>query len=325
MNQPRNIFKQEFIDLQIEMAWRQWSALGVNANTPPERKRVIDPEALLAYTLSIGPNDRRLLEATLEWINEHSGWLSVSRLKAVLSLFCRPDAPLNEGIIAPEILAVFKEVIASQGPRWRSIVSFVHKQIEASGSNVTIKGFKPRGVLGALSFQQPVLAELQLRAIFGVEARASVFVFLLFNDEGNSNSIAKAIFADQGNVYKILEKWVSAGIIVKASGYKAATYSLAEKTRWLNLLGLDKELLFLNWMHTFHVLGKISTALSKQLWASDNYLMASFFRDVLSDLQPLAKQLKVGLPEPALSPGDKFFEPFSRLLIRLVNELIESK
>ena len=181
--------------------------------------------------------------------------------------------------------------------------------------------FKPRGVLGAINFRQPALAELQLRAIFGVEARASVFVFLLFNEDGNSNSIAKDIFADQGNVYKILEKWTCAGMVVKSSGHKTATYSLANKAKWLSLLGLDKKLMFLNWMRTFHVLGKISTALNKPPWATDKYLMASLFRDITPDLQPLAKQLKINLPEPTLHPGAEFYEPFSRALMKLVSDL----
>ncbi len=321
MNQPRNIFKQEFIDLQIEMAWRQWSALGINANTPPEKKRVIDPEALLAFTLSIGLNDKRLLQATLEWLSKYGNWLSVSRLKTALSLFCRPDGPINEGVISPEILTSLKEVIEPQGPRWRSIVRFVDKQTKASVSNSQSMSFKTRDILRPLNFQQPVLAELQLRAIFGVEARASVFTFLLFNDDGNSNSIAKDIFADQGNVYKILEKWVKAGIVVKVSGHKTTAYSLAEKTKWFSLLELDKSSLFLNWIYTFHVLGKITMALNKQPWAKDNYLMASLFREVTPDLRHMAKQLKISLPEPTRYPGAEFFEPFSRALLRFVSAL----
>ncbi len=323
MGQSLNNFKQEFVDSQIEIAWRQWSAIGISANTPLERKRVIDPEALLVFTLSIGPHDKRLFETTLEWLCKYSDWLSVSRLKAALSLFCQPNHPMNEGIIAPEVLAVFKEVIEPQGPRWRSIVRFIDKQTKPRESSSLSINLKPRGVLEPINFRRPVLVELQLRAIFGVEARASVFVFLLFNDDGNSNSIAKAIFADQGNVYKILEKWVNAGIVVKASGYKTTTYSLTEKNDWLNLLGLDSELMFLNWMHTFHVLSRITAVLNKKPWATDDYLAASFFRDVMSDLRTVAKQLEISLPEPTRYPGAKFFEPLSHALIKVVNEMIE--
>ncbi len=316
-----NKFKQEFIDLQLELLWRQWSALGVIANTPSEGKRVIDPEALLAYTLSIGLYDKRLLQATLEWLNQYGDWLSVSRLKSALSLYCRPDAPLGEGIIPNETLTLFTEVIVQQGPRWKSVIGLVNKQTKGSGSGREPINFEPRGVLGAINFRQPALVELQLRAIFGVEARASVLVFLLFNEDGNSNSIAKDIFADQGNVYKILEKWTHAGIVVKASGHKTATYSLADKTKWFSLLGLDKKLMFLNWMRAFHVLGKISTALNKRPWATDKYLMASLFRDITSDLQLLAKQLKINLPEPTLYPGAELYEPFGRTVMKLVSDL----
>ena len=321
MSQLLNKFKQEFIDLQLEMLWRQWSALGVIANTPPERKRVIDPEALLAYTLSIGPYDKRLFQASLEWLSEYGDWLSVSRLKTALSLYFRPDAPLSEGIIPIETLNLFNEVIEQQGTRWRSIARLTSEQTKSKGSNRPPMNFEPRGVLGTINFRQPTLVELQLRAIFGVEARADAFVFLLFNEDGNSNSIAKDIFADQGNVYKFLEKWACAGIVVKASGHKTGTYSLADKTKWFSLLGLDKKLIFLNWMRAFHVLGKISTALDKPPWATDKYLIASLFRDITSDLQPLAKQFKVNLPEPTLHPGAELYEPFSRALMRLCSDL----
>ncbi len=323
MNQSLNEFKQEFIDLQIEMLWRQWSALGVSANVPSEQKRVLDPEALLAYTLSVGPRDKRLFHAAIEWLDKNGDWLSISRLKTALSLFCRPDDPAGEGIISAEALSLFKEVIEHQGPRWRSIVNLVNEQIKSETSSAPPMNLRPRGVLGPINFRQPALAVLQLRAFFGIEARADVFVFLLFNEDGNSNSVAKDIFADQGNVYKILEKWAGAGIVAKTSANRIATYSLANKTKWLNLLGLDKKLIFLNWMHALHVLGKISTTLNRQPWATDSYLTSSLFRDVLSDLTPLAKQLKIDLPEPTLHPGAEFYEPLSRTLIRLVSNLID--
>lgn len=321
MNQSPNKFKQEFIDAQLEVLWRQWSALGVAGNTSPEQKRVIDAEALFAYTLSIGSHDKRLLHAALEWLNQYSDWLSVSRLRTAASLLCRPDAPLNQGIISIQNLTLFKNVIEHQKPRWASVIKLLNEQEIGRAPSRPPVGFKSRGILGPVNLRQPALAQLRLRGIFGVEARADIFLFLLFNEDGNSNSIAKDIFADQGNVYKILEKWAAAGLVVKTSGHQTTAYSLADKAGWFNILGLDRKLVFLNWVRAFHALGRISIALDTLPWAADEYLLASLFRDITADLQPLAKQLKIDLPEPTGHPGAGYYKPFTRMLSRLVNDL----
>jgi len=63
----------------------------------------------------------------------------------------------------------------------------------------------------------------------GVDARTEILVYLLVNESGNSNSIAKEIFYNQKNVYTILEKWSRAQMVTKTSEQKIPGYSLNRK------------------------------------------------------------------------------------------------
>ena len=50
---------------------------------------------------------------------------------------------------------------------------------------------------------------------FGINARADVCLYLLANRHGSSNGIAREIGFDQKVVYRILERWVEAGVVDK--------------------------------------------------------------------------------------------------------------
>jgi hypothetical protein len=52
-----------------ELAWDQWSQLGISGAMPRQREeRPADPEALLLFTLEIGRTDPRLFDEVLDWL-----------------------------------------------------------------------------------------------------------------------------------------------------------------------------------------------------------------------------------------------------------------
>lgn len=57
-----------------DLAWDQWSQLGVSAAAPKRREeRAVDPEALLLLTLEVGRGVPRLFDEVL------TGWRSTNR------------------------------------------------------------------------------------------------------------------------------------------------------------------------------------------------------------------------------------------------------
>lgn len=323
MNQSLNEFKQKFIDLQLDMAWRQWTALGVAGRVEPERKRAIDVEALIVYTVSIGHLDKRLLTVAIEWLTKNDEWINLSRLMKVLALYRRPVETLNNPVLSTEAYEYLAETVSTLGKKWAGLAQKARPYSLASEARQAYATSQLRSAVSELRLQEPALLQLALRSTFGVSARAGVFEYLLLNADGNSNSIAKEIYADQKNVYNILDKWSQAGIVTKIVGKKTVTYSLARKDQWFTLLGVSKKLIFINWISVFHLFCRITLALEKPPWADDEYLLSSIFRDFLDDARPIARQLGLDVPEPTLYEGAKYFGPISVFLIRVVRTLMD--
>ncbi len=57
MNPSLKEFKGEYQSLLLDFLWRQWSALGVAGQTSRGGQRIVDPEALLLLTCTVGRYD----------------------------------------------------------------------------------------------------------------------------------------------------------------------------------------------------------------------------------------------------------------------------
>lgn len=65
-----------------ELAWDQWSQLGVSGAHPGQQEqRATDPEALLLFTLEIGRRDPRLFDEVVDWLALNEPLMSVHRLR----------------------------------------------------------------------------------------------------------------------------------------------------------------------------------------------------------------------------------------------------
>jgi len=66
----------------LELAWEQWSQLGVSAAPPTQREeRAADPEALLLFTLHVARHDPRLFDEALDWLALNTPLISTQRLR----------------------------------------------------------------------------------------------------------------------------------------------------------------------------------------------------------------------------------------------------
>lgn len=324
-------FKERFLEELITVHWKQWAALGVSSNIEPEQHRLIDLEALTASTLAIGLLDRRLFSTSVEWLIKNAEWASSARFKRIIKDHLKPLPNLNKPLIHSSVYDLFidllkkfdKQAIRFEMKRYESAKP---KQEEASKLHEYkqfFDSFRPRGVVtGPKRYQTPLL-QLQLRSLFGFDTRADIFLHLLFNESGNSNSIANEVYCDQKSVYRILETWAETEVVVKISGGKASFYSLRKKREWFQLLGLKEKDVptYLNWAKTFKLLDEIAKALSDSKYSNDKYLLSSFFRDILNEAQSVAKPMRIQFPEPFSYPGAEYFPPFAETMFKLVDSL----
>ena len=277
-------FREKFLDRLIQIHWRQWTSLGVASQIEEENNWIIDLEGLLSSTLFIGKFDKRLLSVSLEWINKNGEWLNSSRLKRIGNYFYKIDKRLNKHLVSQ---GVFEESQAK--------------------SRVT----EP-------NIQKPCLLPLYLRGVFGVNARVEVLLYLLLRHEGNSNQIAKEVYFDQKIVYRILERWTKAGLVEKEEGKK---YLLKNEQGFIKMLKLENVLHYINWVRTFLFFARILNALHTKPWSEDEYLLSSFFRDILGEAKIVGRSVDVSFPDGNLYKGSEYLHPFTTEVMKLLRKI----
>ncbi|NLE00596.1 MAG: hypothetical protein GX640_12055, partial [Fibrobacter sp.] len=68
----------KLIDIQLTHLWNQWTQLGVSGYGK-KSSHIIDPEALLLYSLEITRYDARLYDEILDWCFVNGEFLSIPR------------------------------------------------------------------------------------------------------------------------------------------------------------------------------------------------------------------------------------------------------
>ena len=320
-------FRQQFEEGLFEIHWRQWSALGVASHAEPEETRLIDLEALVVSTLTLGLRDLRLLHASLEWLLNHGAWLNLPRLKRIARIFMKPPialSPHTGPLLEPAVFDLLGKTLHQFGRKVWTVREpddpESHKTVPPEYAAI-FNNFHPRGIVTGPVMQRPPLLQLKLRGVFGVDARVEAFIYLLSHESGNSNAIAKEIFYNQRNIYQILETWHTAGVLTKVKGPKVGTLTLERKNEWLNTLGLTVMPVYVNWVNCFGLFNQILQAVSLPPWAEDAYMLSSFFRDILPEAQRLGRHLDTSVPEPDQYPGARYVPPFASKMLEVIGRL----
>ena len=317
-------FKEKFYNALLDIHWKQWAALGVTSHVKAEGKWIIDLEPLTVSTLTVGLHDKRLLSSSIEWLIKNGEWINLSRLKRIVKAFSERLPGLKEPPFYPEILELFVDTYnksARYKIKFGKIDSYKAEENVIKEYKNFFNNFKVRNVTTGPKLQLSSLIQLLLRNIFGVDAHTEILIYLLANESGNSNSIAKEIYYNQKNIYTILERWSRARMVTKMSEQKIPRYSLDRKKELLYAFGLKEIPKYINWTRTFLLLDRLSKALSTPPWSDDEYLLSSLFRDLFNESKSIGKSLGINMPEPAHYPGKQYFSPFALGVLSILKKL----
>jgi DNA-binding MarR family transcriptional regulator len=320
-------FKERFTQGFLEVQWKHWSALGVASHVEPEERWLIDIEALTLSTLVAGFQDTRLLNASIEWLVKNSDWLNLQRLKRIAKTFTAPLPKLSpriDSLLDPQVFILLGNTFKRFGQKaWteKGPGTWEFGKTSATRYEDFLSTFQMRNIVTDVMPQRPSLLQLRLRGILGIDARVEVLIYLLSNESGNSNAIAKEIFYDQKSVYRILEKWHKVGFLAKDKGPKIVTFTLEKRAEWLDLLSLREMPTYLNWVQVFRFLGQILKALSVSPWSEDEYMLSSLFRDLLDEAKHMRKYVHVSVPEPNQYPGSRYLVPFATAILDIIERL----
>ena len=236
----------------LEVAWRQWQALGASAalhsNDSRRLQSTIDPEALVLLSLVMIEDEQRLADLVHDWMVLNSDLLSVQRVKNLAKEYSEEtQARLKARLewLAEAVLRSGKDF------RWRSLIS---SDREGQRHGVVIRSGKPwavksRAVRAPLT--EPSTLLLRLRLGFGVGVKADVLGFLLgTRDEWIIiREIAEATAYSPVAVRRAVDDLAAARLVlvseVQPAGYRT------ERKDWVPLLRLHGPPVWLNWHQRF--------------------------------------------------------------------------
>jgi hypothetical protein len=317
--------RAEVVAALLELAWEQWSQLGVSAAPPEDReKRATDPEALLLFTLAIGRTDPRLFDEVLDWLALNAQLVSVHRLR---NLCANPtDRALVDSALDWVAGARRRERPAGAAHR-RSASTDVLEPLFPSLSRPRgdlDPAFSSHGLARARltasgksqrpSLHDPINFAFRLRRLLGVGVRAEVMRTLLtIRAPRFSGKVitASAGFA-QRNVREGLTQLHEAGVIDMVQVADDRHYS-ARTSHWATLLGLptDRDLpQHYDWIPAYRALTQILRWLQQPgLDELSPYLRASSARTLVTDIEYDLRWVRVP-PDVYTARGADFWDDF---------------
>lgn len=291
-------FSERLTHASLELAARQWKALGVRLAGPAhEGPEVLDPEALILFTAALGHADARVRDESLDWCVQQQRLVSVSRLKNL-----RADFPASAD---PDIDAYFTAVNA-HGGRWP-----VQAENPSAPDPFAVSG---KSALPRLD-QGAALLRLQLRALFGVTARAEL-ILALASETGQVRawSASDLTFTGYGkrNVALVLEELALSGLVSTIAVKNRTEYRIDRPARLSELVPALRAAQVPRWELRFAILSA-ARALAAEVEAKSPVLRAVEARRFVEVHGQAFAQL--GLRPPPVREPPRYFEELVRWLL----------
>jgi hypothetical protein len=278
-------FRDEFLELMLRFLWRHWSALGVAGRGAG--RQVVDPEALLLFTCSIGRFDARLFDEVIDWLLANERFVNVQRLKALLK---------TESLGGGAVMRALAELLAERGsPRkWRQLAGCPRAGdvaalfLKPDGTPLPAIGdpepsfarqgwLRPplirRGMSGSLPLGQPATLWLRLRAFFGVNARCEILLYLLLTGRGGSAEIATKTGLNRRTVQDAIREMAVSGLLTSQRLGRDRLYTLRSPQTWAELLGIESQPGWICWAPLISALEAIWSQLNNATIASRSPMM----------------------------------------------------
>lgn len=222
-------------DALVELAWSQWTALGVSGWRLASRGAdtadvAVDPEALILLTASLAHADPRLRDEATDWCVTFGRYVSKVRLKNLLRLD------------------------VADARAFHSFAATVngHARLGWPENGEQARPFKPTHRSKLAVRGEPAAIRVRARLIFGVSARAEILVLLASEQHSSSSAseIAERVSYGRRNVVEALDALLAVGLVRQVDAPGARRYGLADPTALHAILGGVPEH-FIDWGRSF--------------------------------------------------------------------------
>lgn len=232
-------FRARCLEAMLDLLWRQWCSLGVAGHSAPASStRLIDPEALVLATASVGRHEPRLFDEALDWLGSYGSLINLQRLKNLQQITALgDDAVINS-------IADWLVTHTSQ-PRWKTFAGRGRKSATVqplfigAGSPAARKSdaiflahglqrspFQPRRMSRAPNPTLPPNLMLALRALIGVSARVEVILCLAGGAAAHASEIARMTGYAPRTLQALLQEMTLSGHLLSQEPATSRTTSV---------------------------------------------------------------------------------------------------
>lgn len=275
-------FKNLFLENILDFIWRQWSNLGIAGGAQSKECQIIDPEALLIFSLQMGRYEPRIFDEILGWLAVNGRSIDIQRLRGILK---------GQDEDTRRLVSAVAAFLSSQGPKpnqrkWKALgllnrtdkntppgPLFKKKDgkpylIIKSESAIfreygfTREDFKLRRIAKPASVSVSSNIRFLLRALFGLGSRSECILYLLTHKAGHPSQVAEAIgISVKGTQDALVELAESGLVLTRIKGKRKIEYWLSSK-KWWEFLGNAppseiKLPAWVNWIAIFKALSGI--------------------------------------------------------------------
>ncbi len=304
MNPSLSDFKRQYCEHLLNFVWRQWSALGVAGNISGGDSWIIDPEALLLLTCTLGRHDARVFDEVLDWLQINGRRLNIQRLKRILT---------KEGFAGGRVLAALAGWLAkgTEVTKWKQLAEPPEPTadleplfslgdgrpspaIGAPDPHFARYGFR-RGPPRLRGYSQPFRPTeranlvLQLRALIGVNSRCETLLYLLTHESAHPSEISREAYYFERAVQTTLVDMSQSGIV-----HLRVDLSKREKRYWIKpdpwwalLNRIEPYPRWVTWPPLFRALERIWLKLEEPgLLSLDPPMQSSVLRQLMVEVRP---------------------------------------
>jgi hypothetical protein len=290
-------FRSELKERLVDFVWQQWCRLGVSGSSVGRCDRVIDPEVLLAFTSEIGRHDARLFDEVLDWLETNGSWVNTQRLSAIMK---------QDRIGCPKVMGAMAAWMCDRDKsmKWRGVAKRYHDNSQPTSESLfrsapdevmsaveepdahferyglMREAIQTRGMTQSVNMRHPANVIFRSRALFGINIRADVIVYLLTAEGGHARRIAELLCFNHMRVQSVLSALANAGFVAVRTEGKTKNYWI-DRERWGPVMFPNQEL-SPRWV-SWRPLARGLTSVWREAWnldeaRVDEYIVSSKMR-----------------------------------------------
>ncbi len=281
MKKLQKEFKNFLIDSSIKIIWDQWVDIGLYGNKIGENSFIIDPEALLAFSLFMSRYDARLFDGMIDWLNDFGEIINLQRLNNII----RKENFKNDDLLGP----ISETILNSHNKKkWGKFIKTKIKiddyenlffNVNSYGKHQKIfkkygylrGNFELRNMTTLIQTENEQCIFLKMRFLFGLNIRSDIISYLLIDNYKHPSYIAKNLYYTQKGVQDNLVEMSKSGIILVEKNGRKKDYALNKKL-WEEMIELQvTQQKWINWVIIFSFIQKVIILISNVDFINSTY------------------------------------------------------